>query len=558
MAEELLEPERLYTAQLKDKHHDNTVKFFEELTKKSHVDVGANNLTCKRYYEESAVLEGLNKKARKLNALKVLYLILIIVVFLGLFLYFLSYKPKKKELDEQIKKQEEVVKKLLDEAYEQMAGLNALFEASIPSKIMEKTTPLIQMDRIFDVKKYELMREKYGLWDNSDENSSTLDLQSGSILGNPFVVFKDLKKEIVNHVYEGSMTISYTVGSGDNRRFVTQTLHATVTKPKPVYSKETYLVFASEAADRLSFSREPSKINGMEQKDIDKYVRKHEGELQKMAEKATKKGGNYTPLGNSEFELFFGGLDRDDEVQYRLLFTPLAQKSMLELLKSKVGYGDDFSFKKIKGINVIQSAHSQGATLFVNADSFKGFDYEQIEKFFVTYNDNYFKALFFDFAPLLSIPLYQQFKSHEYIYKNNINSNFNCFEHEVLANMFNPKHFAHAETNTDVILKTICQKKVQDKDIVMVTAHSYKTQERVEAVPVMGGDGHIHNVLVPWIEYIPLENSDAIVVGDLENDDEIAFRKLGQKDVIYARGLVSSDPSINVDINKIKSMMKKD
>mgnify|MGYP003320153705 CR=1 FL=1 len=557
MTQDLLEPERLYTSQLKDKHHENAVKYFEELTKKSAVDVDANKATCTKYYKENEVLEGLNKKAKKLHALKVFFIFLVFII-IGIFLLIFVYKPRKNELDAQIANQTAIVKQLLDEAYAQMSPLNALFDSSIPCKIMQKTTPLIQMDRLFDVKKYELMREKYGMWDNSDEDSSTLDLQSGSILGNPFVIFKDLRKDIIQYRYEGTLTISYTVGSGNNRRTVVQTLHASVTKPKPVYSNETYLVYASEAADKLSFSRTPSGINGMDEKQIEKYVRKHEGELQKMAEKATKKGGSFTPLGNPEFELFFGGLDRDNEVEYRLLFTPLGQKSMLDLLKSKVGYGDDFSFKKIKGINVIQSAHSQGTALFVDAKEFMGFDYERMNEFFVAYNDAYFKALFFDFAPLLSIPLYQQYKSHEYIYKNNVGSNFNCFVHEVVANKFNPARFAHKDSNTDVILKTSCQVKNGGVDVVNVTALSYATFDRVEVVPVMGGDGHLHGVPVHWVEYVPLENCGMFSVADLGNDDEASFRSLGHKGVIYARGLVSGDEGINVDINKIKSMMKKD
>ncbi|MCQ2801764.1 MAG: hypothetical protein MJ222_03925 [Bacilli bacterium] len=555
--QDLLEPERLYELELKQKHHDNVVKYFEDLTKRSGVDVEANKATCKKYYKEVEVYKGLEKKARKLSALKGFFIFLCFLI-VGIFLLIFVYKPKKKALDEQMANQEALVKQLLNEAYAQMAPLNALFESSIPCKIMQKTTPLIQMDRIFDVKKYELMHEKYGLWDNSDEDSSTLDIQSGSILGNPFVIFKDLKKDIIDQRYDGSLTISYTVGSGENRRLVTETLRAYVYKPKPIYSKETYLVYASEAADKLSFSRTPSQINGMDEKQIEKYVRKHEGDLQKLAEKASKKGSNYTPLGNSEFELFFGGLDRDNEVEYRLLFTPLGQKSMLQILKSKVGYGDDFSFTKVKGINIIQSAHSQGTALFVDPSEFRGFDYELMNEFFINYNDNYFKCLFFDFAPLLAIPLYQQYKSHEYIYKNNVGSNFNCFEHEVVANRFNISRFAHKDSKTDVILKTFCQSKVQNQDVVGVKALSYDTIQRVEYVRVHGGDGCWHNVPVHWTEYIPLENAGSFVVGDLESDDEIKFRSLGHDGVIYARGLVSGDDGVNVDINLIKSQMKKD
>jgi len=422
---------------------------------------------------------------------------------------------------------------------------------------MQTTTPLIQMDRIFDVKKYEMMREKYGLWDNSDDQTSTLNLQSGSILGNPFVVFKDLNQSETLQRYEGSLTISYTVGSGDSRRTVTETLHAHVDKPKPVYSEETYLVYGNEAAPRLSFSRNPSDINSMDDKQREKYVRKHEGDLQKLAEKVMKKGGTYTPLGNPEFELFFGGLDRDNEVEFRLLFTPLAQKSMLQVLKSDIGYGDDFRFVKDHGLNLVVSKHSQGTTLFVNAEDFVGFDYELVEDFFIRFNDNYFKALFFDFAPLLCIPLYQQHKPHEYIYKNNVGSNFNCFEHEVLANKFNPDMFKPANAKTDVILKTFIGQKSGSTDIVNVASYSFDAVERVDYIPVRGGDGYYHDVPVYWIEYIPVTGGGQFSVNDLGTDDEAKFRSLGQEGVIYAKGLVSST-ALNVDINKMKSLMEKD
>lgn len=554
---ELLEPELLYKNELKDKHHENVVKYFDDLTKKSGVDIEQNKETCANYYKESAYLEALNKKDRNLRLLLALFIVLCFVI-VGIFLIIFVYRPKRKALDEQLKNQNEIVEKLLTEAKMQMAPLNALFESSIPSKIMETTTPLIDMDRIFDVKKYEMLREKYGMWDNSDKDSSTLDLQSGNILGNPFVIFKDLCKNMVMQTYEGHLTISYTVGSGNNKTYMTETLTARVQKPKPVYSTETYLLYGNEAAMNLKFSRERSNINQMDEKEIEKYVRRHEKDLQKYAEKAGKKGGNYTPLGNSEFELFFGGLDRNNEVEYRLLFTPLAQKSMLDLLKSKVGYGDDFRFVKDGGLNLITSIHSQGDVLFANQRTFVGFDFEKIRDNFYAFNDNYFKCLFFDFAPLLCIPLYQQHKAHEYIYKNNVGSNFNCFEHEVVANKYDISRFLPKNAKTETILKTSLVSKEKECDIVNVCAHSFRTEKRIEYVSKLGGDGKSHLVPVEWIEYIPVTREEQITISDLGQDDEVKFKKSGSTGVIYAKGLVSIEKGLNVDINKIKSFMNKD
>ena len=555
---DLLEPEHLYNYELKYKHHDNVVEYFAELVKKAGTDKEANKLTCTRYYEEKAVLEGLLKKLGKLKLLKILFIFLILIIA-GIFLLIFVWKPKFKDLTVRIHQQEVLCSDLLNEANIQMASLNALFEAAIPAKIMQTTTPLIEMDRIFDVKKYELLHEKYGLWDNSDESTSTLDLQSGSILGNPFVVFKDKVKRVVNHRYEGSLVISYYTGFGKDRRLVHQTLHAHVDKPMPVYSNETYLVYGNEAADRLSFSREPSDLNKMNEKEVEKYVRHHEKDLQKMADKAMKNGGTFTPLGNTEFELFFGAFDRDNEDQFRLLFTPLGQKSMMQVLKSKVGYGDDFKFIKKKGLNIISSIHSQGDKLFVDPNNFRGFDFEKVMDNFIKVNDEYFKALFFDFAPLLSIPLYQQYKSHEYIYRNNVGSNVCPFEHEVLANKYNPNIFMPILGKTDLILKTVLSMRKGQQDQVKVISHSHDMINHTEIVMTMGGDGRLHGVPVNWIEYVPVADVHDISVGDLGVDDEIKFNSLGQNGVIYERGLVSThSETLNVDINSLKSIMSKD
>ena len=559
MAQELLEPEHLYNYELKYKHHDNVVEYFANLVKKAGTNKEANKLTCTKYYEECDVLEKLRKEKENWHTLMIFFAFLCVFI-VGIFLLIFLWKPHWKDLAVRIAKQEELVKSLLDEANVQMSSLNALFEDDIPPKIMETTTPLIDMDRVFDVKKYELLHEKYGLWDNSDEKSSTLDLQSGTILGNPFVIFKDRIQSEVMQNYTGSIVITYMGGTGKERHMVTQTLTATIQKPKPVYSEETYLVYGNEAGGHLKFSRNPSVLNTLKSdKEIEKYVNKHEKDLTKLADEAAKKGGTFTPLGNTEFDLFFGANNRDNEVEFRLLFTPLGQKSMLQILKSKTGYGDDFRFIKDKGLNVITSQHSQGDKLFVNADTFKGFDLEKVYDNFVKVNEEYFRALFFDFAPLLAIPLYQQYKSHEYIYKDVYKQNISPFEHEVLANKFPSVTFLPLGAATLLILKTTLEKRNGNQDVVKVTSHSFKTEQRTEIVYRVGGDGRSHAIPVHWTEYIPVTAENQISAGDLGTDNEIKWRGLGRNDVIYERGLVSShSETLNVDINQLKAIMAKD
>ena len=165
--------------------------------------------------------------------------------------------------------------------------------------------------------------------------------------------------------------------------------------------------------------------------------------------------------------------------------------------------------------------------------------------------------MFFDFAPLLCIPLYQQLKPHEYIYKDNVGSNFNCFEHEVVANRYDRNIFKPLKAATDLILKTRIKNRNKDSDDVEVTSHSFQTFKRVDMVSVMGGDGRLHAVPVEWIEYVPVQAKGEFSVSDLGTDDEYKFKSLGRNGIIYARGLVSTK-NLNVDINELKSLMSKD
>lgn len=589
---DLLEPELLYKRELKEKHHQNTVNLFNELVEKSGVDKDANKILCDKIYAKQAETKKYEARLSSSRGLKALFIVAIVIgailglvgvilllnatilvgVLLlvfgissiagGIVLLSLVYKRKAKSLELILNKLKKETEEMINEAWRQMAPLNALFDEEMSAQLFHKTAPLIVMDRIFDVKKLEFLIENYGYTYKDKDNCSKVAIQSGSILGNPFAFFKELEMDMLPYTYTGTLVISWTttVPTKDGFRTVThtQTLRASVTKPKPSYSLDTYLMYANDAAPNLTFSRRPSNIGSFDEKGLEKYVRKHEGDLFKLAEKEMGKGGTYTPLGNSEFELFFGGLNRNNEVEYRLLFTPLAQKSMLSLMKSKEGYGDDFTFVKSHKINFLTSSHSQGDALFCDVTYFYDFDFEKIEEKFIDYNDYYFKAVFFDLAPLLSIPLYQQHKAREYIYKGTIPSKFSDLEHEAIANRFDPKEFAHPESDTQVILKTDYERRNGDADLVKVTAHSFKSVKHLEIVPTLGGDGRMHGVPVTWYEYIPLEQDTFINVDEI-GGSQSQFRNLGNNDIIYNRGLISynEDRPLNISIKDLKSQMAK-
>jgi hypothetical protein len=194
---------------------------------------------------------------------------------------------------------------------------------------------------------------------------------------------------------------------------------------------------------------------------------------------------------------------------------------MIHLLKGKdVGFGDDFIFKKRKTLNYVKSAHMQGSdSLDKNPDSFIHFDHKVAKELFVNYADKYLKDVFFDLAPVISIPIYQQHKSLDYIYERGFNRSTTNAEVESAANSHNINLFKHPSTySTGVILKSKFDYEAEDSDVCTITAHSFSGTERIAYVPVMGGDGHMHNVPVHWIEYNPISKDTPFVVRDTKGD----------------------------------------
>ena len=546
--DDILEPRKKYLTELERTHRENVEQYFQELLSQAKIDANENKKTCEQIYSLEAQLKKLKSKQTGSRVLFAGSIILFfILLFAGLimcavannsepvntalnvfgviiaigsiaFLIFSIMKKVKsgKAIANAISNITKQIEELKQKAYGQMAALNNLYEYNIFNTLMNKTTPLIKMDRIFDMSKYVQMKEKFGWDDQNFDNISTLYAQSGSILGNPFILYREFIQSMYNKTYTGSITITWRERvpngkGGYTYRNRSQTLTASVTKPAPTYSINTRLIFASEAAPRLTFSREIHE-HKYDEKSLSKYFK----EAEKRVDNYAKSHPNFTPLGNDQFEDFFGGLDRDNEVEYRLLFTPLAQKSMLDILTHDTPYGDDFSFHKNKMINTIRSNHSQSIDYDGYPSIFYHFDLEAAHENFVNRNMQYFQGLFFDLAPLLSIPLYQQYPTNDYIFNKNKYDNYSRHVSETEANRYEEKYFAPAECITPLILKSKFASKDNTSDRVNICAHGFKGIEHVDYIRKMGGDGRSHEIPVHWIEYQPVQKITPFVVQDVD------------------------------------------
>lgn len=547
MHEFLLEPLKYYERVGKQEHAKNTEEYFDKLLKESRVDAEQNRATVKAYNKAKAAAEKVRTKLRKKKVLRVFLILGIVLCGVlaivastrissspgwgvglcavgvcglvgGIVLLVKKLNPAIRSAGDKLEEHLKKAGELLAEAEAQMAPLNAMFDNTDALRLIEKTIPELIFDDRYSVEQEKFFVNSHDFVDREDLETSMTNTLSGRFAGNPFLFCDTLAHEMGTATYHGTLLISWTETYRDSdgriqTRRRTQTLHASVVKPKPEFRRRNYLCYGCQAAPDLTFSRSPQHSERLSEKEIDRKVQKGMKRLKKKAEKATKKGGDFQEMANSEFDVLFGADDRDQEVQFRLMYTPLAQCNTVDLLTSKTGYGDDFYFRKSRRFNVVTSEHAQGRSITVSTAEYYSYDVDEAKRKFLAVNADYFKSLFFDFAPLWSVPAYLEEPCAALEPIEDTERYYTDYEHEVMANALGGYAFAHEDTATNAILKTRFLKKSGAEDCVEVTAYSYAAADRVDFIPVFGGDGRMHPVPVHWVEYIPLEKQTEMRVG---------------------------------------------
>lgn len=548
MEDIVYDPLERYRSEYRDRFLQNAQDAFEELSDKANIDKEANRQVCGEIAQLSESKETLSSSHSRYSLFRIVcWIAVAVLVFLGAIsetpsqapLYFVPalaiivfnfavLNRKIRKLKDEIDSLEENIRQKKAEAFRQMEPLNALFDWDIPARLIEKTVPKLHFDRFFTQSRIDELVKDFGYDGSLNENASVLFSQSGEINGNPFVI-ADLKTfEMGEKTYTGHKTIHWTetVTGFDGKRhrvFRSQTLSASVTRPCPAYGKLAFVLYGNDAAPNLTFTRKPSGL--VEDGFFQNFRRKQKlRELQKFSRNLQDES-QYTLMGNREFETLFETKDRNDEVEYRLLFTALAQRQMLSLLKEKINaYGDDFSFFKEKKVNVIVPGHLNDFDLDTNPKRFADYSYEESRHKFIRINQEYFRAVYFSMAPLLCIPLYQQIRRQKEIY-GNILQRSSFWEWESIANFYGEEKFRHPKCVTDCILKTEARTSGASESIVRVTAHGYSGTPRIDHVPVLGGDGRTHSVPVKWIEYDPVSRTREISIQDRTDRSDDSQRK---------------------------------
>lgn len=534
MIDDIYEPLEQYAAYLKSAHVNHTSDFFEDLVRQSGVDENANAKTVQqlRQLEQQAggassttkwwrILRGAVIGAALLALLYIFmdyswpWLVVPVVIFAPA-IYWLNRVIN--DSSALLKQLEQACKAKCAEGWDQMAPLNRLFDWDIVARLMQKTVPRIAFDPYFSNGRMEELRNSFGWSGELGDAHSIVFSHSGVLNGNPFILARSLAHWMGSKTYHGSLRISWTeeVRNSDGTwRTETrhETLRASVERPFPEYDNQTFIVFGNEAAPDLVFSRSPSKLSKLEDGFFDKMKKNRAIKKLEAKSRDIGEGKTFTVMANREFDALFDATDRNHEVQFRLLFTPLAQQEMLKLLKdSHVGYGDDFAFEKSRMINVVEPAHMRNTDIGGAPEKFRAYELAHARKFFNDYHNDFLRSFYFGIAPLLAIPLYQQHRPHSDIYKDTYASKSCFWEHEAIANYHGETKFKHPDCVTRSILKTASHNEADGSQTVRVTASGYGSVERVAYVRVRGGDGCHHEVPVHWSEYFDVQRDSDMLV----------------------------------------------
>lgn len=587
MAEDVHEPLAEYRDRFRALFAKNAKAMFERLLAESAVDVAANAATMRelaKLEEEKGVLEKRLRHGQWLAAglwigaavLAVLALwqfsairdaldastdgnVLLMVFCFALAAVAVAtalvrVHPRMRTLKAAVAAFAAWCKEKRDEGWKQMAPLNALFDWDLVAQLTEQTVPRIVMDRRFHRGRLRELRESFGWDDGFNDDKSIVNVQSGEINGNPFVLATTLERSDGTKTYWGHLDISWREyvksGNGDGHwETKHQRLEASVTKFCPVYSDHRYLIYGCDAAPDLVFSRKPRRLSGMKDNAATRFFKKQS--LRHLERKAAKLAqSDFTLMANEDFEVLFHAVDRSNEQQFRLIFTPLAQQQMVALLKDKeVGFGDDFTFGKERKINIVTAKHLDETRLDTNPAQYAHYDLKEVRRRFLSFASGYFKSFYFAMAPLLTIPLYQQTRTHEDFWKKAEDRRPSFWEFESLANFEGEKLFQHPDCATRSILRAdeaVTPGGGENECTVDVTAYGYEGIPRLTYVTVRGRDERNHEVPVKWIEYRPVERTVPMAVTERADLTLPSFRALVEenaalREAVFESGLSSPD-----------------
>lgn len=414
--------------------------------------------------------------------------ILVAVGFLVLIVLtsvFLSKKNKKFRAT--ISNFEEVIDTKIQEAFVKLHDFYRAFNYSQVYSQIQAQIPEIEFLKSADNNFVKYIEKNFDPVYAPSSTSMLVNYKAGYFYKNPFIVGMYKEMNMVPHTYTGSLAISYYTGFGEHRRLVSETLHATLVKPKPEYKYIAVNSLYANAVPELEFEKAP--VLDYNPAKHDKYIKQAE----KMLAQIEKKNADFTPMSNTEFEALFPVTKRSSEQKYRAFFGQVAQQNLINFAKTLTS-GRNYTYSKSHNTNEVALRELS-----------ESFDLNPLD--FVDYDLTAFLSKYQEYAKVLSASLYDSFipyLSNPVLLEGNISKQPeytktpSILEHLALLTKFKNIELLPNEAGID---EYILEPLPEYENVCKV--HSFKAVPRVDYVVVNAGDGP-HQVPVNWTEYIPV------------------------------------------------------
>lgn len=454
-------------------------------------------------------------------------------------LAFFKIIPDIKKLSRQITLLEKQISEMYTRIRTLLEPLWSFFDWDTETNLISKVLPPFQFDKFLSLERLWDFSNSFGFSLVDDPDTTLTGIHSGTFYGYPFVFVEEIVFSMGEKVWSNSITITYrekTTNSEGKTVWVTRTqiLTASITRPCPEYHTRRNFFFGHDAAPNLSFSRSPSFLSGGDGV-LNSLGKKYQlRKLRKFEQNLTDQS-QYTMVANHDFEVLFRSENRDNEIEFRLLYTPLAQQYMVSLLNDRTaGYGDDFAYVKSNCVTRICSAHLNETSLTEGPFCTDKFELKEIKKLFLKNSSAFFRSLYFTFAPLMLIPSYNEPRLHTEDSEAGCPTISEC-ELEG-AVYYNKSYFEPEGSITETIFNIRNFNILPNGVAATIEGCSFSGRERVEYVKKWGADGKLHSIPVHWIEYIPIRSKTKIRAWRIEETQVPAAKVLySRRGIVIAR-----------------------
>ena len=217
-------------------------------------------------------------------------------------------------------------------------------------------------------------------------------------------------------------------------------------------------------------------------------------------------GEDFFLLDNLTFETMFSALDRDNAQAFSELFTPLAQKNMIDVLTAS-RYGDDFAFYKRGTSHAILAEHLKDWQFDMSASNFEKHSILELRETYLRLQEAYFDHFYAALLPFLAVPSFHEGYEFSDTTQKGYTNNYSRHAKEICLNSMPDSLLRFDEADTELIVKVQKFGSLTEIDYDCMHISSFKKVPRISSTSIYGDDGVWHRVEVQWFEYVPVSHA---------------------------------------------------